>query len=82
MNVLVDTSVWSLAFRRKPEDLNAVEKSLVQELRQLGPKKIVPNCLDWCARKSFPASRVTHQFEKLRLGSTSVPGRAPEYRRL
>ncbi len=35
MNVLVDTSVWSLAFRRKPADLNAVEKAIVVELGEL-----------------------------------------------
>jgi len=32
MNVLVDTSVWSLALRRKSKDLNSAEQFLVQEL--------------------------------------------------
>ncbi len=31
MNVLVDTSVWSLALRRTPPDLNPNERRLVQE---------------------------------------------------
>jgi predicted nucleic acid-binding protein len=35
MKVLVDTAIWSLALRRKAADLNAVEESLVQELREL-----------------------------------------------
>ncbi len=35
MNVLVDTSVWSLALRRKHRDLNSKERQLVQELREL-----------------------------------------------
>jgi predicted nucleic acid-binding protein len=35
MTVLVDTSIWSLAFRRKPVDLNSMEQSLVHELRDL-----------------------------------------------
>ena len=35
MNVLVDTSVWSLALRRKPEDLGSAEKAIVAELREL-----------------------------------------------
>lgn len=35
MNVLVDTSVWSLALRRKPRDLNSRERLLVTELSDL-----------------------------------------------
>lgn len=35
MNVLVDTSVWSLALRRKAQNLNATEAAVVAELSQL-----------------------------------------------
>ena len=35
MNVLVDTSVWSFALRRKPDDLSVPETSIVAELRDL-----------------------------------------------
>jgi len=35
VNVLVDTSIWSLALRRRPRDLNARETLLVGELTQL-----------------------------------------------
>ncbi|HEY2392255.1 MAG TPA: PIN domain-containing protein [Candidatus Angelobacter sp.] len=35
MKVLVDTTVWSLALRRKPEDLSAAERFIVSELRDL-----------------------------------------------
>ena len=35
MNVLVDTSVWSLALRRKAHDLSAGEKAAVAELTEL-----------------------------------------------
>ena len=35
MKVLVDTSVWSLALRRKSEALNAEEKRIVAELTEL-----------------------------------------------
>lgn len=35
MNVLVDTSVWSLALRRKTETLGAGERRLVAELTEL-----------------------------------------------
>ena len=35
MNVLIDTSVRSLAFRRRSQDLNSNENEIVQELREL-----------------------------------------------
>ena len=35
MNVLVDTSVWSLALRRKASDLNTEETAIVAELTHL-----------------------------------------------
>lgn len=35
MNAMVDTSVWSLALRRSPRDLNSVEVSVVAELAEL-----------------------------------------------
>ena len=35
MMVLVDTSVWSLALRRKPTDLSSAEQVLKEALRQL-----------------------------------------------
>jgi predicted nucleic acid-binding protein len=35
MMVLVDTPIWSLALRRKPDDLNPRERSLVQTLAEL-----------------------------------------------
>lgn len=35
MNVLVDTSIWSLALRRKGESLRGSEKLLVAELAEL-----------------------------------------------
>src|SRR6478752_3726853 len=66
MNVLVDTSIWSLAFRRKPTDLNPIEQSLVQELRDLiqegraqlwGPVR----------QEVLSGIRNQDQFEKLRL---------------
>ncbi|HHE38067.1 MAG TPA: PIN domain-containing protein [Candidatus Cloacimonetes bacterium] len=35
MKVLVDTSVWSLALRRKEENMNEVEKEILNELVEL-----------------------------------------------
>lgn len=65
MNVLVDTSVWSLAFRRKPEDLNAVEQTLVQELRQLVQEDRA-QLLGVVRQQVLSGIKNHHQFEKLR----------------
>ena len=65
MNVLVDTSVWSLAFRRKPEDLNAVEQTLVQELRQLIQEDRA-QVLGVVRQEVLSGIKNHHQFEKLR----------------
>jgi predicted nucleic acid-binding protein len=35
VNSLIDTSVWSLALRRRPEDLSLLERSTVAELAEL-----------------------------------------------
>lgn len=35
MNVLVDTSIWSLALRRKRHDLNPTERQIVVELEEM-----------------------------------------------
>jgi predicted nucleic acid-binding protein len=35
LNVLVDTSVWSLSLRRKARELNPAERSIVVELTEL-----------------------------------------------
>lgn len=66
MNVLVDTPVWSLAFRRKPENLSAVEQSLVQELRQLIQEDRA-QLLGLVRQEVLSGIKNHHQFEKLRL---------------
>ena len=66
MNVLVDTSVWSLAFRRKPEDLNTGEQSLVQELRQLIQEDRA-YLLGLVRQEVLSGIKSRQQFEKLRL---------------
>ncbi|HEY1528857.1 MAG TPA: PIN domain-containing protein [Candidatus Angelobacter sp.] len=66
MNILVDTSLWSLAFRRKPADLNSIEQSLVQELRDLiqeGRAQLV----GMVRQEVLSGIRNPDQFEKLRL---------------
>jgi len=72
MNVLVDTSVWSLAFRRTATDLNATEKSFVVELGELikeGRVRIIG-----LVRQEFLSGiRTMGQYEKLRSALGEFP---------
>ena len=65
MNVLVDTSVWSLAFRRKPVDLNSMEQSLVHELRDLIHQDRA-QLLGPVRQEVLSGIKNSDQFEKLR----------------
>jgi len=72
MNVLVDTSVWSLALRRKEEDLNAQERLLVGELSELikdGRAKII----GLIRQELLSGIRTRDQFEKLREALRAFP---------
>ena len=65
MNVLVDTPVWSLALRRKPRHLNAAEKRIVAEWRQLVREGRI--CLIGIVRQELLSGiRQRAQFEALR----------------
>jgi hypothetical protein len=65
MTVLVDTSVWSLAFRRKLVDLNSTEQSLVHELRDLIQQGRA-QLLGPVRQEVLSGIRNSDQFEKLR----------------
>jgi predicted nucleic acid-binding protein len=65
VNVLVDTSVWSLALRRKARDLSPEEAAVVEELRQLireGRAKII----GLVRQELLSGIRDAGQYEKLR----------------
>ncbi len=65
MNVLVDTSVWSLALRRATRNLSASEKTIVAELAALideGGAKII----GLVRQELLSGIRSSEQFEKLR----------------
>lgn len=65
MNVLVDTSVWSLALRRKAQDLNAAEAAVVAELSQLireGRARLI----GLVRQELLSGIRDAGQYEKLR----------------
>ena len=75
MNVLVDTSVWSLALRRKNESLSANEKLLVTELAELireGRARII----GLIRQELLSGIKTGEQYEKLRLYLHAFPGEA------
>jgi predicted nucleic acid-binding protein len=66
MNVLVDTSLWSLALRRKAQDLSTREASLVNELGELireGRTRI----LGLIRQELLSGIKTSEQYEKLRV---------------
>ncbi len=72
MNALVDTSVWSLALRRKPGDLTAAEQSIVGELADLtreGRARII----GLIRQELLSGIRTPAQYEKLRVALRSFP---------
>jgi predicted nucleic acid-binding protein len=65
VNTLVDTSVWSLALRRKAEHLNATEKATVAELTELiqeGRARMI----GLIRQELLSGIRISSQYEKLR----------------
>ena len=72
MNALVDTSVWSLALRRKPADLTSAEQSVVGELRDLtgeGRARII----GLIRQELLSGIKSAAQCEKLRMALLAFP---------
>ena len=72
MNVLVDTSVWSLALRWKTESLNATEKFIVAELSEL-VREGRARLIGLVRQELLSGIKTTEQYEKLRLHLRSFP---------
>jgi predicted nucleic acid-binding protein len=72
MNVLVDTSVWSLALRRKSENLNATEKFIVAELSEL-VREGRARLIGLVRQELLSGIKTAEHFEKLRLHLRSFP---------
>jgi predicted nucleic acid-binding protein len=72
MNVLVDTSVWSLALRRKSENLNATEKFIVAELSEL-VREGRARLIGLVRQELLSGIKTTEHYEKLRLHLRSFP---------
>ena len=72
MNVLVDTPVWSLSLRRKPEDLSTGEKKIVAELTELiqeGRGRIIGPV----RQELLSGIRTPRQYEELRAALRAFP---------
>jgi predicted nucleic acid-binding protein len=72
MNALVDTSVWSLALRRKTESLSTNERLLVAELSELireGRARVI----GLVRQELLSGIRATEQYEQLKLHLRSFP---------
>ena len=72
MNVLVDTSIWSLALRRRTKDLNPAERAAVAELTNLireGRARII----GLVRQELLSGIKAPSQYEKLRAVLRSFP---------
>jgi hypothetical protein len=65
MNALVDTTIWSLALRRKQDDLNIVEKTAVIELDDLVKEGRV-RIIGPVRQELLSGIRNVSQYEKIR----------------
>jgi len=72
VNVLIDTSVWSLALRRNPKDLNPTEQSQARELAELVKEGRV-QLLGLIRQELLSGIKTQAQFEKLRLTLQAFP---------
>ena len=72
MNVLIDTSVWSLALRRKNESLSTNERFLVAELSEL-IREGRARMMGLVRQELLSGIKATEQYEKLRLHLRSFP---------
>ena len=66
MNVLVDASVWSLVLRRKPANLNVLEKSIVAEFIELVKEDRV-RIIGLVRREFLTGIRTVAQYENFGL---------------
>jgi predicted nucleic acid-binding protein len=72
MNVLIDTSVWSLALRRKNESLSTNETFLVAELSEI-IREGRARMIGLVRQELLSGIKATEQYEKLRLHLRSFP---------
>jgi hypothetical protein len=72
VNVLIDTSAWSLALRRKPSDLSTAEQAVVDEWAELigeGRARII----GLVRQELLSGIKSPDQYEKLRRALRAFP---------
>jgi predicted nucleic acid-binding protein len=72
LNVLVDTSIWSVALRRKAHELNPVERATVAELTNL-VKEGRARIIGLLRQELLSDVKTAGQSEKLRAVLRSIP---------
>lgn len=72
MNVVVDTSVWSLGLRRAERRLNPDQRAAVTELKELVGEGRV-RLIGFIRQEILSGIKSTVQFEKLRMTLRSFP---------
>jgi predicted nucleic acid-binding protein len=77
VNTLVDTSIWSLALRRRAQDLSNAEKLLVRELAEL-VKEGRARMLGVIRQELLSGIKAPEQYEKLRTTLRSFPDEVVE----
>ena len=77
MNTLVDTSIWSLALRRKPRDLSSAESVLVAELSEL-VKEGRARLLGVVRQELLSGINGVEQYERLRTTLRAFPDEVVE----
>jgi len=73
--VLVDSTVWSLALRRKPGDLSQTEQELVDEWIQLVSEDCA-TLVGLCKQEILSGIRRKDQFERLEIALSDFPSLA------
>jgi len=77
VNTLVDTSIWSLALRRKPRDLSSAESVLVAELSEL-VKEGRARLLGVVRQELLSGINGVEQYERLRTTLRAFPDEVVE----
>lgn len=72
MTALIDTSVWSLALRRKRKDLTDAEQSIVEELSDL-TREGRAGIIGLIRQELLSGIKTLAQYEKLRLALRAFP---------
>ena len=72
MNVLVDTTVWSLALRRKPTELTPAERSNVEEHGEL-VREGRARMIGLIRQELLSGIKTREQFDKLRAALRAFP---------